>query len=469
MQLRDYQQALIDAAREQFRAGHRRVLIVAPCGAGKTVLSAFMCSQHVARGGKVLYLAHRRELLWQAARTFERAGLGQPMQGRGAEIMVGSGIRVMSVQTAARRTAADDVTMIMVDECHHIAAATYQKVIAAHSGALLVGLTATPIRLDGRGLGETFDAMVGGLTAQWLIENGYLAPYRYFAAPTVDTSGARKAHGEYVPGDIEQMLLDREGVIAGDVIAQYRTHADGMKAICYCPTVNASQRFAARFCEAGIPARHIDGAMSEAARDEAIEDFRAGRVRVICNVDIVGEGFDVPDCECTIMLRPTTSLSLYIQQAMRCMRYAPGKRALIFDHVSNFLRHGAPDMDREWALDGEKKRAENKVKVRACPECFAVLPAGTKECPECGYVFTPAGKPRTEAEERADALISEISAAEFKRLERLRREEAEAVRRREERKEEAEARSADDFYAIAKRRGYKPGWAYYRAKARGYI
>lgn len=453
MQLRSYQEALIERARAQFRAGNRRVLMVAPCGAGKTVLAAYMCGEHVARGGNVLFLAHRSELLRQAAQTFERTGAAQITADRGAVIELGDSITVMSVQTAARRIARLSApTMIIADECHHAAAKTWQTVLQAFPEAHVVGLTATPIRLDGRGLGDCFDTMVQEVDAEWLIANGYLAPYRYYGVPTLDTQGLHKKRGEYQAADIEALFAARgEHRIAGDVVAHYRRLADGQQAICYCPSVRLSQYYAERFREAGIAAEHMDGDMSADARQAAVERYRRRETTILCNVDLLGEGFDVPDCSCCIMLRPTASLSLYIQQAMRCMRYQPDKTAIIIDHVANYRQHGAPDEAREWTLQGRKgKTKESDVPVtRECPVCYAVLRGQPDICPVCGHKFE---RPPVDDEPPAEDDTAQLEEIRFKK-----------------RREEAQARSLEDFYRIAKERGYKPGWAWMRAKARGYV
>lgn len=461
-QLRPYQRQLIDLARDEFRKGKRRVLMVAPCGAGKTVLSAFMCDEHVKRGGHVLYLAHRSELLAQAAATFERTGLGI-VSGDAPILHVGSAIDVVSVQTAARRKLPPP-TMIVVDECHHIQAHTYQIVLDRYPGACVVGLTATPIRLDGKGLGETFDSMVENVTAEWLIENNYLAPYTYYSIPTVDTSHLKKRMGEYTAGSIDELFSGEKGVvkIAGDVVTHYERLARGQQAICYCPSVEISKQFAAQFNWAGIAAVHLDGTTSAPEREAAIQSFREGRTKIICNVDLLGEGFDVPDCSVTIMLRPTASLGLYIQQAMRCMRYQPDKRALILDHVGNYKRHDAPDAIHRWSLKGQEKRSkyDDVPKTRECPKCYAVVPSTSKKCPECGFDFSEIASP-FKVGKTTEVVETELREIEFKKRQRADLKPLDVALR--------EAHSFDDLKQLGRERGYKPGWAYYRAKLRGYI
>ena len=244
--------------------------------------------------------------------------------------------------------------------------------------------------------------------------------------------------------------------VFGDVIAYYRKLANGKKAICYCASIKHSKATAAAFCEAGISAEHIDGDTPKNERDRIISAFRKGEITILCNVDLISEGFDVPDCECAILLRPTHSLTLYIQQSMRCMRYREGKRAIIIDHVGNYARHGMPDDDREWTLaKKERKRAETEKKnsesVIQCPECFFTFPKENAEdgcCPHCGTPL-PKRTRKLSADEDAELIRIEGFKLDFDTPD--------------------DCHSYDELLAYAKKRGYKPGWAYYQARMRGMI
>lgn len=440
MRLRDYQQDLIARARREYLQGRRRVLMVAPCGAGKTVLAAHMCEEHAKRGGRALFVAHRRELLEQTHATFSQAGLST------------EGIEIISVQTAARRLERmEKPTMIVVDEAHHAAAGTWRKLLSAFPEAWVVGLTATPCRLDGRGLGDVFETIVEGIDAQTLIQRAYLSPYRLFAPPLVSVGGLRTVAGEYDRGQVAA-LMDTPKVI-GDAVQHYLRHIPGKKAIVYCATVEHSKHTADAFREAGIPAAHLDGDTPKQERAQTVHAFRTGAVQVLTNVDLLGEGFDVPDCDATVMLRPTKSLALYIQQGMRCMRYAPGKTAVVFDHVENAMRHGLPDDVREWRLDARKKRAAQvNFHVTCCKECYGVYESPPFLCPYCGAA--PEQAQRANQPETVDGELVE------QRLELL---------RKQRRKDEVRgAKTLDDLYRIANERGYKPGWVYHVARARGW-
>lgn len=443
MQLRPYQSDLIEGARNAMRQGSHKILIVAPCGAGKTILSTFMSSEHVQRGGSVLFLAHRRELLEQAEETFQRAG--QSLKG----------ISIMSVQTAARRV--DRIikpTMVLLDEAHHAAAGTWQTILTAFPDAYVVGLTATPCRLDGKGLGDVFERMVQGVTTEWLIENNYLSPYRYYAPQLANADGIRTVAGDYNKQAVAD-LMDTPAII-GDAVEHYKKIVPGKQAIIYCASIDHSKHTAAAFTAAGYPASHLDGDTPKEERKQIIQDFRDRKILLLSNVDLLGEGFDVPACDATIMLRPTQSTALYIQQSMRCMRYVEGKTAIIIDHVGNCGRHGFPDDERDWKLTTSKTKKRDKIDgptFLTCENCYAVYTPPPAECPYCGE---PASHKQRRELEQQTGNLNEIT------------KEMREAAKRQKRMEEGMARSYEDFKQIAKERGYKPFWAVIRAKERGY-
>ena len=435
MPLREYQTELIARTRKSWAAGHKRPCIVLGCGGGKSVIVAEIARRTTAKRNRVLFIVHRKELCDQIRHTFEWWGVDMDY------------CTIGMVQTITRRlTKIRPPALIITDENHHCLANSYRRIYEAFPDAYCVGVTATPVRLDGSGLGDVNDDLIVGPPTRWLIDNGYLAPYQYYSVKLIDADALRTRRGEY---DLTGVVLDRK--IYGDVIQSYRKFADGLKAICYCPSIPYSEQMAERFRAAGIPAAHIDGSTDKKERDRIIADFRAGKVQVLCNVDLISEGFDVPDCGAAILLRPTKSLTLYIQQAMRCMRYKPGKTAVIIDHVGNVFRHGFPDDDRDWDLYAKPdKKARKKPEVRAkeCPQCMAAVPSAAAECPHCGYKFRAEGRG---IEEDGSAKIEEIKhiTADYTRP--------------------GDCRSYRELLEYAKNHGYKPGWAFYRAKERGYL
>ena len=435
MPLRPYQTELITRTRKSWAAGHKRPCIVLGCGGGKSVIVAEIARKTTENKKRVLFIVHRKELCDQIRQTFEWWGVDMDY------------CTIGMVQTVTRRLQKiRPPALIITDENHHCLANSYRRIYEAFPGAYCVGVTATPVRLDGSGLGDVNDDLVIGPPTRWLIDNGYLAPYKYYSVKLIDADALKTRRGEY---DLSGVTLDRK--IYGDVILSYRKFADGLKAICYCPSIPYSEQMAERFRAAGIPAAHIDGATDKHERDRVIADFRAGKIRVLCNVDLISEGFDVPDCGAAILLRPTKSLTLYIQQAMRCMRYKPGKTAVIIDHVGNVFRHGFPDDGREWDLyakPDKKSRKKPEVRAKECPQCMAAVPSTAAECPHCGYKFRSEGR---ELEEDGSAKIEEIKhiTADYTRP--------------------GDCRSYRELLEYAKNHGYKPGWAWYQAKERGYL
>lgn len=440
--LRPYQIDLLEKARAEYRNGAKSPCIVLPCGGGKSVIVAEMAKSATAKGNRVLFLVHRRELVEQIKHTFEWWGVDMNL------------CDVMMVQTASRHIAQIiPPKLVITDENHHSKASTYRKIYDAFPDAKRIGVTATPIRLDGSGLSDVNDALVVGVSAKWLIEHKFLAPYDYYAPAIADLSGIKINHGEFETDSMERILM--KSAIYGDVISHYKKLADSKQAICYCVSIAHSKAMAEAFCNAGIKAVHIDGTTPKNERDSIISAFRDGRIIILCNVDLISEGFDVPDCECAILLRPTKSLTLYIQQSMRCMRYKDNKRAVIIDHVGNYARFGLPDADREWSLQGrpksEKSRTENEVKILQCPECFyTFVPPENDEkvCPCCGYEFQ---KKSRNIEQKTETELKKITSfsLDFSTPD--------------------DCKNMHDLQVYAKKRGYKSGWIYYQARERGWL
>lgn len=445
MQLRPYQNDLVEQVRTAWKSGYKSPCIVLGCGGGKSCIVAEIARRTTWNGKRVLFLVHRRELVDQIFRTFVRWGVLMEL------------CEIGMVQTFTRRLhKLKKPALIITDENHHSLAQSYKRIYEHFPDVPRVGVTATPVRLNGDGLGDVNDKLIIGVSTKWLIENHCLAPYDYYAPDIADLTGLHTKMGEYVTSDIEQAMIRK--AVFGDVIRYYKQLANGKKAICYCSSIKHSEKTAEAFCNAGIAAKHIDGSTPKAERDKIISDFRKGSITILCNVDLISEGFDVPDCECAILLRPTHSLTLYIQQSMRCMRYRPGKRAIIIDHVGNYARHGMPDDDRQWSLEKKKhnkiqQEKEQAEKVLQCPECFFTfslnsLEGRERKCPQCGFKF-PSKEQKIEFKEEAE-LIKVVG---FK-LDYTGPEQCQ---------------SYAELVEYAKSHGYKVGWAYYQAKKRGLI
>jgi len=447
--LRPYQQAIVDDARTAFRAGRRKVLVQLATGGGKTVLGSFMVHGSSSRGRTCWWLVHRRELIRQASGTFYDMGIAHGIVAGGHTSDPHARVQVGSIQTLARRL--DRLPfpdMIVFDETHHIGAAQWSQIFEAYPQAYVLGLTATPWRLDGRGLGSWYEHMVQGPAVAELIEAGSLSRYRLFAPSQPDMTGVETQAGDFKQRQLAS-VMDKPS-ITGDAVEHYRTLCAGKRAVAFGVSIEHSRHVAASFVAAGIAAEHVDGQMDHGARDAAVARFVAGETLVLCNADLFGEGFDVPAIEAAILLRPTQSLSLYLQQVGRALRPAPGKaHAIILDHAGNSLRHGLPDDDRDWTLaDREKKKraAASDSPVRQCLKCYRVY-RPQKQCPGCGHQPPVAAR---EVEEREGALV-EIAAAQQKRARWA---------------EERDCVSLDDWQRLAAARGYRPGWAMVRWQQR---
>jgi superfamily II DNA or RNA helicase len=297
-------------------------------------------------------------------------------------------VQVASVQTLARRLhklPRDFFQLVIIDEAHHSNAGTWAKVLEHFHQAHLLGVTATPIRLDGRGLGEHYQAMVEGPSAAWLTDNGYLAPARVLAPPGFDTTGLRKRMGDFDTREAEHRI----GTIMGDCLSHYRRHLDGQTAIAFCCSVAHAEAVASLFQCNGIPAASIDGSMTSEQRRDLLQALGTGRLKVLTSCALIGEGVDVPSVGGCILLRPTASTSLHLQMIGRCLRPSPGKAAaVVLDHVGNTLRLGHHLEPREWTLDGLAKRDREKApSVKVCPQCFAAMASQAKQCGECGHTF----------------------------------------------------------------------------------
>lgn len=445
--LRPYQAQAIDEAREAYRRC-RSVLFQLPTGGGKTVTATTVVHGAAQKRNPVWWLTHRRELAAQASKTFYDLGIPHGLVQSGYVSDPAALVQVASIQTIARRIdKLPEPALIVFDEAHHIGAASWDALFNAFPAAKILGLTATPWRLDGQGLGRWFDHMVEGPTVRQLIDDGSLCDFRLFAPSVPDLAGVKTAAGDYQRGALAK-AMDKPTIV-GDAIAHYRQLCPGKRAVVFAAGVENSRHIVAQFNAAGITAEHVDGSMSVEERDGKVERFRRGETLVLSNADLFGEGFDVPAIEAVILLRPTKSLSLYLQQVGRALRPMAGKReAIILDHAGNSLVHGLPDDEREWSLDDREKRsraAPSEFPVRQCEECYFVYRPAPR-CPQCGH--------------ESAITVREIEQVEGQ-LEEVKRAQKWAKRR-----EERDCDTLEDWQALARERGYKPGWAYVRWQAR---
>ena len=451
--LRDYQERAVAELRQAFAAGARRPLLVLPTGGGKTVVFCYVAASASARGRRVLILVHRAELLKQTSRALERLGVRHGLVAPGCTPTLDM-VQVASVQTLARRL--DKIAwkpdLIVVDEAHHAVAGTWATVLSAFPQAVVLGVTATPCRLDGRGLGDVFDHLVIGPSTSDLMSRGFLCKATVYAPPSrIDVTGIKLHHGDFARNEV----IDRvdKPMITGDAVAHYRKLMPGKPAIAFCASVDHAHHVASMFRDSGFASTSLDGTTDDKDRADAIRDLGDGRLQVLTSCEIVSEGTDIPVVTGAILLRPTQSESLFLQQVGRVLRPAPGKdRAIILDHVGNVARHGLPEDVREWSLDASakkrKKQDDDECPIRQCPQCYiAHKPMPT--CPGCGFVYPVKQRDM----EQRDGELVEVT--------------AESLARRQKRMEVGKARSLADLLAIERERGYRAGWAQHVWSSRG--
>lgn len=475
IKLRPYQQQFITDVRNEFMQGNKHVVGVAPCGAGKTIMTGWMIRESAYRGKRSIFFVHRQELIEQTSKTFTDLDIPHGIIAADSTMQLNLPVQIASVQTLARRiNKIPKPDFLICDECHHILANTYKKIINAFPDAYLLGVTATPLRTGGITLCDVFQSMVESLSVGELIHLGNLTPFHYFAPKSnVNLNGVRTKFGEYVNSDLERVMSGK--VIIGDIVDTYKRRANDKSAICYCVNVNHSQLIAKSFRDAGIAAEHVDGETPKAERSRIVDDFRAGKIKVLCNAELFGEGFDVPRCQAVILARPTKSLTLYVQQSMRAMRPDPNnpdKCAIIIDHVENYKRHGFPNTNHHWSLEPNKDKQEGEAPYKICPDCSEVVFAGVRICPTCGYEFPFATIQNVEGTlAQINTPQDKKDTADKSRIKRAFTKPEEFLSIAKDRNYQIGwvahqslkfAASYDDCIHIAEVCGYKPGWAWHQ-------
>ncbi len=463
IQLRDYQLRIIDDIRDALGRGGP-VLAQSPTGSGKTALASFIADETQRRNRSCWFICHRAELVYQTSMTFRKFGIDHGIIAAGLPQSPTKAVQVCSIDTLKNRLGALRMPNVAIfDEAHHSTAAGWRKVMGAMPRTRIIGLSATPIRLDGRGLDDLFSDMVLGPSVAWLIEQGHLSPFEVFAPSCPDMKGVPKRGGDYAKGEASKRASQPK--LIGDAVEHWKKLASGMQSVAFCTDIGHSKMVADQFNAAGIPTGHLDGGTNKAERARIIESFACGELKLLTNVDLFGEGFDLAaiaqrdvTVDCVIQMRPTQSLSLHLQQVGRALRPKPGKTAIILDHAGNCQKHGFADDDRDWTLQGVEKGSRAKGTSGPpppvnCPGCFRQLKYPVpKICPTCQFNMQP--------------KIKEIEAAEGqleKQTDEHRRQIA--LARKEE---ESKAWTMQQLVELAVKRGYTnpQGWAYRKFSAR---
>ena len=455
--LRSYQTDVIDELRAAVSHGEKHPLLVAPTGAGKTIIASEIIRSAVYLKRRVLFLAHRRELILQAReKLWNACRIDAGVIMAGFPLRPDEPVQIASVQTLWHRAHISSAIeeppadLIIVDEAHRARARTYRRILASYPDATVIGLTATPCRGDGRGLGNIFDTIVECPSVAELIELGFLVKTTVYAPTTPNLSGVRVERGDYV----EKQLGERMDVpkLIGDVVEHWHRLASSRKTVVFATSVGHSIHLRDEFRRSGVWAEHIDGTTPLDERAAILKQLSDGLVQVVCNCMVLTEGWDQPDVSCCILARPTKHMGLYRQMIGRVLRPAPGKSdALVLDHSGATFEHGFVEDPVEWTLD-EDRRAENqthtsrsqskRLTLTTCPECRAVRGAG-KPCTVCGW------QPRSRAES------PDIADGDLGRVERDGKVKSAAIN---------EAKFYRQLAYIALEKGFKEGWAAHKFK-----
>lgn len=442
--LRDYQAEIINKIQNSMLTGHRRIIVQSPPRTGKTVVMSEIARRATVKNRRVLFLIHRKEVLEQANATFKEQGVDFDLLTSGM------------VQTLTRRVNKLDAPhLILVDEAHHALSKSYRRILDKFKNAYVLLFTATPVRLGREQLDQVADDIVLGKSIKELTAAGFLAPFRYYQPPAGFNQSKLKlsSTGDYTNKSITSAL---QSCLYGDLVSHYKRLAAGKQAVCYCHSIDAAKHAAAEFNKNGIAAAEVDGTTPRSERDELVKKFRDGAIKVMVNVNLFTEGVDLPDVDVVILARPTSSLSLYLQFAMRCLNPRRGKVAVIIDHANNVEKFGYPDSERNWlqlVKTGAKtrKNAEtDNFNIVTCETCFAVLESRTIKAGTCPY---------------CDALIKQKRPDKPVALIDL----VEAARTENQSDDYHQLKTVGELYAYAKRKGYKRGWAYHIAKSRGLL
>lgn len=452
MRLREYQIEAVSKIRKAYSDGAKRVLFVLPTGGGKTAIFSHITESAFKKSNSVFILVHREELLLQSSRKL--AELGVP-HGRISPSFsqTKDKIQVCSVQTLVNRinNIYGSPDLIIIDEAHHSTAGSYLKILEKWNKSLVLGVTATPERMDGTGLGNVFDSIVEGPSIEYLTRLGFLSEFKVYAPPmSINFDKIKISQGDYAKGELEK-VMDKPS-ITGSAVDHYNRFCRGLPAIAFCTTIKHANDVASQFNSSGISSKCIDGNMDKALRRKVINGLGVD-YSVLTSCEIVSEGTDIPSVAGAILLRPTLSLGLYLQQVGRVLRPYQGKEySVILDHVGNVMRHGFPDEIRKWSLEGKKRKKkqavdEDSIDIITCPTCYSVFRTNPlRQCPSCGGISQP-------------RIVNQIEEVDGSLIEMDREKQGKKLM-------VARAKTLEQLQEVAKQLGYKPGWAYFVYKSR---
>jgi DNA repair protein RadD len=449
-ELRDYQRAAIETLRKRWTAGTKRMLVVAPVASGKMFLAASIIKSSTV---PALFVAHRMELIDQCVRELQRLGIHRVgvMRGQDERTDPDATVQVASIQTLARRDK-PKAGIVLCDEAHRSLSDSFQEhIFDYYKDDIIIGFTASPTRLDGRPLGNSFQTLDVVATYAELIKSGFVVePDLYGAEVPIDLSQISIVAGDYNESQLGDRMNRRE--LVGSIVEHWLRLAPDpqtgtpRKTFCFAVNLDHSKAIVARFLERGALAAHLDGTTPEDERREMLQKLDRGELQVISSCNVLLEGVDLPSAKCVIHARPTKSLVLWIQSCGRigrpwcaiCRRPCkdhPSVKPIIIDHAKNFDEHGSPFEDRHWSLTQRATRMASVPPMKICRQCFAYVAASRFTCPHCKFEF-PAAAPGEPPKESPETLVKRsLDPEELKRA------------------------FFDKMVALARSRGYKPGFA----------
>lgn len=434
MELRDYQLKAINLLRQSLLTGHKRPILRLDCGAGKTAIASYIALNMAKKNKKMLFLTHLQEIKDQTIKTLQKFNVNMEF------------VDVEMIITTSHNLDKFNPDVIICDECNFALSKTWRKVLDYYKNAIIIGLSASPVRLQNEPMGDVFDDIVDFISADELINMGYLSEYVVYAPQIdLDLSNVKHKGFDYDCEDLETLLNNHK--IYGDVIKYFNMLAKDKKTIVYCTTIKHSKEMAKKFRDAGYNAEHIDGTISDKKRKEIIERFRNGEIQILTNCNLISFGFDCPDIDCVVGLRPTESLCLYIQQYSRALRKNGNNKAIILDFVGNVIRFGSVTAKREWSLTVSPKKIKainenGDYNIRVCQNCFRTFKTAPV-CPYCGEKYEL--KPR-EIEAKENIRLAQITAEEMAKIEQ---------EKKKKRMEVGMAKTYEELIKIGKERGYK--------------
>ncbi|MBF0588673.1 MAG: DEAD/DEAH box helicase [Magnetococcales bacterium] len=452
LELRPYQSMAVESARDELRNGNHRLIIHAPTGAGKTVIASHIIQSALGRGNQVLFLGHRRELINQASGKLDALSIDHGvMMAKHPRTDPTQPVQVASIQTLVNRLdGMEGSNLIIIDEAHRAEAPTYKKILDAYPKAVVLGLTATPERSDGKGLGDIFQAIVPVSSVSELTAQGYLVPAKVYAPSRPDMTGVGIKRGDYDSATLSERVDQPD--LVGDLPKHWLEYAKGRPTVVFAVNIKHSLHIRDSFLAVGVRAEHVDGDTPTDERDAILSRLASGETKVVCNVGILTEGWDLPQTSCCILARPTKSVGLYLQMVGRVLRTFDGKSdAIVLDHAGCVHEHGFPDDERQWSLEWREKqrrghgRSKAPAPIRICKHCFLAMRPSASQCPACGW----------KSEVKSREVVHEDG--ELKAIEK--------PPLRPHASQRQVMTTLENLRQTASAKGYKRGWIWYRLKA----